>query len=221
MGSRILGTMNEWAPDHAHAVVVIGAGGHAKVAIEALRCSGWTVIGCTDADPEPRSIAGAPVLGGDDVLPGLRETGVGFAFVALGNNQLRQSKAEQLLQLGFELPNAIGSSSIISPSAVIGVGVAIFGGSVINAEATIGDFAIINTNCSIDHDCIIGKAAHVGPGSAIAGAVSVGERAFLGAGTVAVPGVSIGEDSIIGAGSVVVRDLPPAVTSLGVPARPR
>ena len=207
--------------DLSRTVVVVGAGGHAKVAIEALRFSGWNVIGCTDFDPTRRAVVGAQVLGGDECLAVLRSAGVRFAFIALGNNQLRQSKSEQLLRAGFELPAAIGPNSAISPTAKIGQGVAIFGGAIINAEAEIGDFAIINTNASIDHDCVIGRAVHVAPGSALAGCVPVGDRTSLGAGTTVIPGITIGSDSLIGAGSVVVRDLPDGVTALGVPARLR
>lgn len=110
-------------------------------------------------------------------LPDLYEAGVPFAFVAIGDNKLRQLKSEQLIQLGFQLPAAIGPNATVSPSAVIGSGVAIFGGAVINADAAIGDFAIINTNASIDQDCIIGKAAHVAPGCVLAGCVRIGETA--------------------------------------------
>src|SRR5262249_46294863 len=38
-------------------VVVIGAGGHAKVVIELIRAQGcYEVIGCTDSCPEPRDV---------------------------------------------------------------------------------------------------------------------------------------------------------------------
>lgn len=207
--------------DLDRAVVVIGAGGHAKVAIEALRFSGWRVIGCTDFDPSPRTVVGAELLGGDEILPDLRSAGIRYAFVALGNNNLRQARGEDLLNAGFELPAAIGPNCSISPTAKIGRGVAIFGGAVINADAQVDDLAIINTNASVDHDCVVGTAAHVAPGSALAGCVKIGNRTFLGAGTTVIPGVTIGADCMIGAGSVVVRDLPDLVTALGVPARVR
>ena len=208
-------------PDLSRAVVVLGAGGHAKVAIEALRAAGWQVAGCTDVDTSPRQVVGADVLGDDDVLQAVREAGVGYAFPALGSNRLRERKGDELRALGFKLANAVSPHAVVSPTVRIGQGVAIFGGAVINADAVIGDFAIINTNASVDHDCEIGRAAHVAPGCALAGCVSVGDRAFVGAGSTAIPGVSIGTDTMIGAGSVVVRDIPDGVTAIGVPARAR
>ncbi len=211
--SKYIGT------DLERAVVVVGGGGHAKVAIEALRFSGWRVVGCTDFDSGIDAVAGAKLLGADDLLPEIYAAGVRFAFPALGGNALRERKGHELRQIGFDLPNAVGPFAAVSPSARIGVGVAIFAGAVINAESVVEDFAIINTNASVDHDCRIGRAAHVAPGSALAGCVTVGERSFVGAGTSVIPGIVIGEDAVIGAGSVVVRNVPSNTTALGVPAR--
>jgi len=205
--------------DLERAVVVVGAGGHAKVAIEALRHSGYRVIGCTDFDTTRRSVVGVNVLGGDEQLPEIRRTGVRFAFPAIGNNGIREEKGAELVALGFELPAAVGPSAILSPSAQIGRGVALFGGAVVNADARIEDFAIINTNASVDHDCRIGRAVHVAPGCSIAGCVQIGDRTFLGAGTSVIPSIMIGSDVLIGAGSVVIRNLPDGVTAVGAPAR--
>jgi UDP-perosamine 4-acetyltransferase len=202
-------------------VVVAGAGGHAKVAIEALRFSGWKVIGCTDPDPTARTVVGAPVLGTDDILAEIRRSGVSFAFPAVGANAARQRLGEHLRKLGFTLPRAIAPNAVIAPSAHVGAGVAIFAGAVINAEAEVADFAILNTNASVDHDCKVGVAAHVAPGCALAGCVVVGDRAFIGAGASVIPGVMIGSDTMVGAGSVVVRDVADGVTVMGVPARVR
>ena len=79
-------------------IVVVGAGGHAKVAIECLRFAGWTIIGCTDVDPTPRHCAGAPVLGGDALLSDLRSQGVAYAFCALGSNALRERVGQNLIE---------------------------------------------------------------------------------------------------------------------------
>lgn len=202
-------------------IVVVGGGGHAKVAVEALRFSGWTVIGFTDADTTPRCVVGAALLGGDELLPEIRSSGVRFAFAALGGNALRERIGDKLMELGFEMPSALGPNANVSSSAKLGRGVAVFAGASINAETCVGDFAIINTGASVDHDGSIGRAAHVAPGCALAGCVTVGDRTFLGAGAIVIPGIEIGSDTVIGAGSVVVRNLPSGITALGVPARQR
>ena len=209
--------MSTNAPDKA--VVVIGAGGHAKVVIDCLRHAGWNVIGCTDADPTPRSCAGVPVLGTDDMLESLRDQGVAHAFCALGANGLRERVGRKLHDLGFSLPSYQGPGAIVSSTVRIGAGVAIMPGAVVNIDTVIGDFAIINTNANVDHDGVIGRAVHIGPGAALAGEVTVGDRTFIATGSAVIPQRVIGSDTIVGAGSVVVRDLPSGVVAFGNPAR--
>jgi UDP-perosamine 4-acetyltransferase len=202
-------------------VVVIGAGGHAKVVIELIRAQGlYDVMGCTDREPEQRDVVGAPILGSDDVLPDLYARGIRHCFVALGDNALRHKVAAQVTALGFQLVNAISPKAIVSPSARIGRGVAVMGGAVINADATIGDLAIVNTRATVDHECQIGEAAHVAPRAALAGSVRIGPLAFVGVGATIVPGISVGESTVIGAGATVISDLGPNIVAVGVPAKP-
>ncbi|WP_297506522.1 acetyltransferase [uncultured Caulobacter sp.] len=200
-------------------VVIIGGGGHAKVVIESLRATGESVAAIVDADPTPRAVLGVPVVGDDLALGDLRGQGLSKLFVAIGDNRLRQKLAGKAREQGFSLVNAVHPSAVISPSARLGVGVAVMAGVAINAKTRVEDLAIINTGAVVDHDCRLGEACHVGPASALAGGVSVGARAFLGVGARAIPGVAIGADAIVGAGGVVVRDLPDGVLAVGVPAR--
>ena len=199
-------------------VVVIGAGGHAKVVIELLRADGYEVAALVDADAAPRRVLGAPVVGDDSALAGLRAEGLTHAFVAIGDNRTRLRLAGVARAAGFALVNAISPAATVSPSASLGVGVAVMAGAVINAEAVIGDLAIVNTGATIDHDVRLGEAAHIGPGASLAGGVQVGAGAMLGVGASAIPGVRIGDQTVIGAGACVVRDLPGDVIATGVPA---
>ena len=201
-------------------VVVIGASGHAKVVIELLRATErYEIAGCVDPKGSG-DVLGAPVLGGDDVLPQILLQGVFHAFVAIGDNALRRAVFARVRALGFGLVAAVSPRATISPSARIGEGVAIMGGVTVNALARIGDGAIVNTNASIDHDCEVGAFVHCAPGTHLAGNVTIGEGAFLGVGVNAIPGVRIGAWSVLGAGATVVCDIPPNVTAVGVPARP-
>jgi UDP-perosamine 4-acetyltransferase len=204
----------------AEPVVIVGSGGHAKVVIELVRAERkYQVRGCTGLGETGFVLGDVPILGTDSLLTTVLAQGVRKAFVAIGDNRLRLRLLAQVSEMGFELINAVSPNAVISPSAVLGRGIAIMAGAIINASAQIGDGAIINTNASVDHDCCIGSGAHIGPGSALAGNVEVGRESFLGAGTCVVPGVRIGNRAIIGAGSVVVRDIPDEVTAMGVPAR--
>lgn len=199
-------------------MVVVGSGGHASVCVELLRSAGDEVYCCVGEPDQTGDCVGAPVLGGDDHLVPLSDAGLRHAFVAIGDNSLRQRLATKVTALGFELVNAVSPTAVISPSARVGVGVAIMAGAVVNARTEIGDLVVINTGATIDHDCRIGPAAHIAPQSGLAGNVSVGERTFVGIGSSVIPHVIIGDDVTVGAGSVVLVDLLDATTAVGVPA---
>jgi UDP-perosamine 4-acetyltransferase len=200
-------------------VIIVGAGGHAKVVIELLRQSGFNVAYCISGEGGQEECLGIPILVGDAWLDSLRAEGFHRAFVAIGANRARLRMAGVLKKLQYELVNAISPFALISPSARFGVGIAVMAGAIINAEAEIGDLAILNTGSSIDHDCRIGQAAHIAPQCALAGMVTVGEGGFMGIGSCAIPEVSVGKWSIVGAGAVVIKDIPDSVVAFGIPAR--
>lgn len=201
-------------------VIVLGAGGHAKVCLEILESCGYTVAFCIGAVDSEDSCLHVPVLKGNDeaLLNSLFSKGYKKVFVAIGINALRKKLAQIALQCGFEIVSAVSPNAIVSPSATIGSGVAVMAGAVINAKANIGNYCIVNTGVTIDHDCIIKSNCHLAPQSALAGCVRIGENSFLGIGTVVIPDVVIGADVIIGAGSVVIHDIPDSVMAAGVPA---
>ena len=200
-------------------VVVVGAGGHAKVCIELLFSMGESVHCCVGGSSSEQSCAGVPVLVGDHHLGLLRSKGFSRLFVAVGDNRLRARLADSATELGFVLVNAISPAAVISRSARLGAGVAVMAGAVINAETQIDDLAIVNAGAIIDHECRIGYAAHVGPRCGLAGNVVLGSQSFLGVGCCVIPERVIGKDVIVGAGSVVITDMPDNVTAVGVPAR--
>ena len=198
---------------------VVGAGGHAKVVLDALLASGHEVLGVYDDNPallgvEP--IPGVKVLGdAKDLLKGL-EKGEGVVILAIGENRVRCRLSQQ-----FSVPYGVACA----PSTVLGRGVRIGKGSMIlpsvtvNIDTVIGEHVILNTSCSVDHDCRIGDYAHIAPGSHLGGDVTVGEGTLLGVGSRVIPGIRIGHWSIVGAGAVVTRDLPDNCTAVGVPAK--
>lgn len=200
-------------------VVVIGAGGHAKVVIDMLKSDPTVdLAGCTTKAPGTE-VSGIPILGDDSVLQCLYEEGVQHAFVAIGDNRLREKLCRQTAEAGFEFVNAISPRAFIAESATLGSGIAVMAGAVIHADTHIGDYAIINTNASVDHECRIGTACHIAPGSTLSGNVTVGTGTLLGTGTKVIDGIRIGQWSVVGAGAAVVRDIPDHCTAVGVPAR--
>ena len=201
------------------AIVIVGAGGHAKVCIELFRAMGMPIACCIGADDSVPDCLGVPVVRGDHHLQSLRAEGFDRAFIALGSNRLRARLGDIVRALGYSLVNAVSPHAVVSPSAQLGCGIAIMAGAVINASARIGDLAIINTGATVDHDCVIGEAVHLAPQCALAGAVTVGAGSFLGVGCKVIPGVRIGAHATLGAGTVAIRQIADGATAVGVPAR--
>lgn len=200
--------------------MILGAGGHAKVIIDILQShTDVQLAGYLSPDGQAGPLCGVPCLGDDNTLPTLFEQGIRSAFVAIGDNALRNERTDALRGMEFRVINAISPCASVSRYATVGEGVAIMPGAVVNAGAVVGDGVIVNTNASVDHDCRIGAFAHIAPGAALAAKVHLGEGVFLGIGSSVIPGISIGAWTIVGAGSVVLRNLPGGVTAFGFPAR--
>ena len=202
-------------------VLVVGAGGHARVCIEALLDSGYEVVGCVSRDGTGVPGLPCPVVGTETDLVAVAATvGATHAFVAVGDNTAREVLAAHCAAARLPLVNAISRWAMISPSASLGNGVAVTAGAVVNAAAVLADGVILNTRASADHDCVIGAFAHVSVGVSLGGGVIIGERAFIGIGATVLPARHIGHDAVVGGGAVVVRDVHPGDTVAGVPAAP-
>lgn len=119
----------------------------------------------------------------------------------------------------YDSPVIIAPTAVVSPSAHIGKGTAVFHRAVLNARAAIGCHSIINTGAIIEHECRIGDNVFIGPGTVICGGVKIGDNTYIGAGAIVKPCTSICSGAIIGAGAVIVEDISEGGTYAGVPAK--
>lgn len=199
-------------------VVILGAGGHAKVVGFILRLSGHEVVGFLDDDPalHGKEVLGMPVLGANDLAPHLD---IDAAIVGIGDNAARRMWYERLRGWGIPLVNAIHPSALIAQGVTLGQGTVMLGNVSVNVEVQVGDNVILNVGAIVGHDSVIASHVHIGPGVILCGGVRVGEGAFLGAGAIVIPGQEIGAGSVIGAGTVVISSIPPGVVAVGNPAR--
>jgi sugar O-acyltransferase (sialic acid O-acetyltransferase NeuD family) len=196
-------------------VVVLGAGGHAKVVADAAAQQGLTVLAFVDERAsEPRTTpAGVPVLARLDDAP------EGPVALGIGDNAARLARHRALAGAGREPLTVVHPSAVVAPDVLLGAGTIVAAGVVVNSDTVVGQAAVLNTGCSVDHDCVLGDGVHVAPGARLAGGVHVGEGAMMGIASCAVPLVSIGAWAVCGAAAAVVRDVPPHTTVRGVPAR--
>jgi UDP-perosamine 4-acetyltransferase len=205
------------------AVVVLGAGGQARVLLELMDQIGIAPIaGILDDNPDllGTRVDGVDVLGTIDRLASFRKVlHLQRAVIAVGDNLTRQRLGELARQQQLRLLSLVHPAAHVSTRAVLGDGTVVLAGAVISAHARVGQLCIINSNATVEHDCLLGDQVHIGPGATLAGTVTVGDRAFIGAGAVVIPDVCIGDEALIGAGAVVVRDVPSRTTVVGCPAR--
>lgn len=203
-------------------IVIIGAGGHARVISEILNYDrNIEVVAFVDnvIRGSDERIMGIPVLGDHSVLPKLFKSGVMGAIIGVGDNNIRKAHFEKIKNMGVELINAIHPTVHIAHNVKIGKGVVIVTGATIATGVEIGNNVIVNTGAIIEHEDILEDHVHIAPGTVLAGRVVVKEGAFIGAGTVIKEYITIGENATIGAGSVVLKDIPDNAVAVGTPAK--
>lgn len=203
--------------------MIVGAGGHAKVAADIAVLAGFSIAGFLDdvhTDRRGEAFSGATVLGGMDALQELSRTGVSRAFVAIGDCAARLATTDLVTKYGFVQPILRHPAATVAAGVGVGAGTLIAAGAVVNPGTRLGAAVIVNTAASVDHDCEIADGVHVGPGVHLGGRVSIGSGVWIGIGAVVKDGVRIGAGAIVGAGAVVLTDVAAGVVAYGVPAKP-
>jgi len=195
-------------------LLIVGAGGHAKVVLEAAESAGWEIAAVVGLETDDSELLGhAVTLSADGI------DADGF-IVAIGSNPIRARYFEQYRDSGLTPVTVIHPSAVLSPTAKVGAGAFVAAGCIVNAMASIGPDAILNTGCVVEHDVVVGGHSLVGPLASLCGGAAIDQGVLLGAGATVAPGRRIGAWSVCGAGAVIVDDLPSGMICAGVPARP-
>lgn len=209
----------------AQELVVLGAGGHAKVVVATLQAAGRGVSRVLDDDPDTwgTRLLGVPVEGPIARLslnshPCLDAGDAIAAIAAIGDNRIRQ---ELTTTYPLAWATAVHPRAWVDPRADVGEGSVVFAGAVVEPDAVLEAHVIVNTGAVVNHDCRVGSYVHVAPAASLAGGVEVGEGSLIGMGSVVLPGVRLGAWVTVGAGAVVVADVADHATVVGVPARVR
>lgn len=202
---------------------IFGSGAHAREVADIINHSrqvagGPPLLGFLD-EVEARhgmEIDGFPVLGGYRWLASRVDTVQ--LVVAIGDNATRLRIAETLSEMGAVFGSAISPLAHLSERSEIGSGAMIFPFVFVSSNVKIGQHVILGVQSSVSHDCRLGDGVFLCPGARTTGAVTIGHQVMLGTNSCVIPDRSVGDASIVGAGGCVVRDVPPGVTAVGVPA---
>lgn len=194
---------------------VYGAGGHAKVVLDALQCRGEHVRLFDDdqmrIDEELLGVRIERVTSLSELPP--------IGHLAIGDNEVRERLLDELTCRGKNWFSVIHPDNTIAASAQLIAGVFVAARAVVGPNVYVATATIINHGAIVDHDCSLGRCCHIGPNATLGGGVTLGNRVFVGSGSVLLPGISIGDNARIGSGAVVTRDVPANTTVIGIPAR--
>lgn len=205
-------------------LLMVGAGGHARVLQELLAEAGIALSGYVAPAGGSNLLVGslqrydeAELVSGEGELDPrdfLLVNGIGSA----GPITARASVFAQLKQAGFNFLQLEAQTAHVSASAVLSEGVQVLHKAVVHTDARIDDNTIVNTGAIVEHHNVIGANCHIAIGAVLGGMVEVGDNTHIGANATVLQGVKIGSNCIIGAGAVVTRDVPDNQTAIGVPA---
>ena len=158
-------------------VIVVGAGGHAKVVADALLCSGeFELLGFADDNVA----IGTKILENHEVISTIDgflswKNNVDFLALGIGNLVVRSKLVNQLSN-DFKWTAVIHPSAVVATSAILGEGVTILANAVVASQAEIEAFAIIDAGVIVDHECRIGKYTHLCIGSLIGSNSSISDN---------------------------------------------
>ena len=206
-------------------VVIIGAGGHAKVIADIILKSGDKVYGFLDDKLEKDTIIAnnkeLKVIGDLTARFSLpvthKDENLEF-IIAIGDNEKRKQIAEEK-NPNIKYYTAIHPTANIGINVEIGEGTVIMANACINSSAQIGKHCIVNTGVIIEHDNKIDDYVHVSPNATLCCTVKIGELTHIGAGVTVKNNINIIDSCTIGAGAVVVKNIENAGTYIGVPAK--
>lgn len=199
-------------------LLLVGAGGHAKVVYDALLAiKEFVRIEIRDDDPNSAKdgLLGSPVL----IPIGDPSGWSAHVHIAIGDNQVRRQLGEAALAAAKKLYTVSHPSALVSQHAEIGAGAFVAAAAIVAPSARVGAGAIVNHGAIVDHDCDVGAWAHIAPNAVLGGDVRVGRGCLIGSSAVLLPGVRVGDWAIVGSGAVVTADVEAKETVVGVPAK--
>ena len=191
-------------------VIVLGAGGHAKVIIDILSQKKINILGMATLNNSKKANYDFKIFSDEEVIANFdsEEINLVNGLGSLPNDNKRYELSKKYLDFGYKFINIIHTSSIISKSTKILDGAQIMAGVIIGPGCKVGEGTIVNSQSSIDHDCEIENYSHICPGVVCSGNVKIGSFVHISTGVSIINNISIGDNSIIYPGVTLVKDVP-------------
>jgi UDP-perosamine 4-acetyltransferase len=187
----------------AKPLILIGAGGHAKVVVDALASQGRTLAGFVDTNPAPW-LGAIPHLSEQELEGQLAhvELVMGFVGLQVASLDRRLQVQRSYTARGAVFPPVIHATATLGSEVALGAGVQVLAGAIVNAHALIGEAAIINTAAVVEHDAHVGAGSHIAPRAVVLGGARVGELCFVGCNAVIIQNAKLNPHSFVKALSI-------------------
>ena len=195
------------------AVIIAGAGGVGREALDACLAAGIRVTGFVDDGLAGRTTRGLPVIPPDDVEPSAYVVGV-------ASSEIRRQLATRLEQRGCHPRTVVHPHAIVGPETTLGPGCLVLGGAHVSSSVSIGSHSQVHYNATVGHDTVLHDFVSVLPGANVSGNVVLEDDVTVGSGAVVLQGLRVGAGAFVGAGAVVTHDVAPGAVVVGSPARP-
>jgi sugar O-acyltransferase (sialic acid O-acetyltransferase NeuD family) len=193
-------------------IIIIGAGGGAKMCIDALRDSNiYIIVGLLDDSVSlGTKVFDVPVVGNLNSIDLLIESSIFNFVLAFGVLEKRKKRYDLYLTLkekGCLFPNIIHSKAIVEKSVIMGEGNVILAGANVGSSVILGDLNYINNNSLISHDCRLLNNIHIAPSAVLASSINVKSHVLIGMNSTLYYGLNIGESTTILNGLIINCDI--------------
>lgn len=159
-------------------LLILGAGQYGMVVRETAEA-----MGCFDKISFLDDVKKRGVIGGLNEFARFSEE-YSYAFVAIGNAELRLDLYKKLEETGYIIPVIVNSTAYVSPSAKLGKGTIVEAGAVINYGAVVSIGCIISANAVINHNSFVGECCHIDCNATVSGDARVPQKTKVPSNTV-------------------------------------